>query len=136
MRGRVAICAEFYTAKRCPITSLTSNRGAALVTALLAMLVLSTVGLMISTTVAEDVQVARNHFEIVSCLYISEAGLDYAMAKIEGNPSWPGLPAPGRGLAGGYFTVEVSDSTTTGTPAFRPSRITSATRESPQTPLP
>jgi hypothetical protein len=92
------------------------TRGAALVTALLAMLVLSAVGMMITVTVAEDAQVARNHYEIVSCLYICEAGLNYAVRKAWADPSWTGLPAPGRAVANGFFTVAVSDTTSGGTP--------------------
>jgi hypothetical protein len=93
-----------------------SDRGAALVTALLAMLVLSAVGMMITVTVAEDVQIALNHYELASCLYICEAGLNYAITKIRDDSSWPGLPSPGRDLGGGNFTVAVSDSTALGVP--------------------
>lgn len=95
---------------------VTNDRGAALVTALLAMLVLSAVGMMITVTVAEDVQIALNHYEMASCLYICEAGLNYAVTKIRDDSSWPGLPSPGRDVAGGNFTVTVSDSTAGGAP--------------------
>lgn len=93
-----------------------SERGAALVTAMLAMLVLSAVGMMITVTVAEDLQVARNHYELVGCLYICEAGLNYAAQKVWADPSWTGLPAPGKGVANGAFTVAVSDTASDGTP--------------------
>ncbi len=84
--------------------------------ALLAMLILSAVGMMITVTVAEDVQIARNHFEIAGCLYVCEAGLNYAVVKIRDDGSWAGLPAPGRDVGYGNFTVAVSDSSSGGAP--------------------
>ncbi len=92
------------------------EKGATLVTALLAMLVLSSVGMMITVTVAEETQVALNHYETVGCLYICEAGLNYAVVKLETSSSWAGLPAPGVSIGGGNYTVAVSDSTSGGAP--------------------
>ena len=86
------------------------ERGSSLVAALLAMMVLSTVGIMITLTVAEDVMISRNQVESIRCLYIAEAGLNFAMIKLGASPSWAGLPSPGRAVGSGYFTVSVSDS--------------------------
>lgn len=84
--------------------------GSTLVVALLAVLVLSAVGLMVSITVSEDMQIAGNHLEMTQCLYIAEAGLAHAMAKLESDWNWTGLPPPGRVVGPGTFTVAVSDS--------------------------
>lgn len=92
------------------------RRGSALVVALMALLVLSAVGLMVSITVSEDLDVARNHIEIVKCLYICEAGLDFSLSKLASNPSWTGLPGPGRAIGSGYFTAFLSDSSAEGVP--------------------
>jgi Tfp pilus assembly protein PilX len=92
------------------------EQGATLVTALLAMLVLSSVGMMITVTVAEEAQVALNHYETVGCLYICEAGLNYAVVKLQTSSSWAGLPSPGVNIGGGNYTVAVSDTTSVGTP--------------------
>jgi hypothetical protein len=86
------------------------EQGSSLVAALLAMMILSTVGIMITLTVAEDVMITRNQVESIRCLYIAGAGLNFAMKKISGSPSWAGLPPPGRAVGGGYFTISVSDS--------------------------
>ncbi len=93
-----------------------SRKGATLVAALIAMLILSAVGLMISLTVAEDVRIAQNHIEAVRGLYIADAGLYYAIRKLEADFSWLGLSPPGRSLGAGYFTVAVSDSAADGSP--------------------
>ena len=90
--------------------ALLDDRGAVLVSALMAMLVVAAIGMMLSATVAEETVVARNHFEIVSCLYICDAGVSYAIQKISSDSNWSGLPSPGRGVGSGNFTVAVSDS--------------------------
>jgi hypothetical protein len=61
-------------------------------------------------------QMASNHYEAVSCLYVSEAGLSYALRKLEDTPTWTGLPTPGRQVGNGHFTVAVSDSSVGGVP--------------------
>lgn len=90
------------------------DRGSLLVGALLAMLVIAAVGLMISLTVAEDMQITRNQVQAMRCLYIAESGLNYAIAKLDADPNWTGLSAPGANVGYGYFTVVVSDSTAQG----------------------
>jgi len=81
-----------------------------LVVALLAILILSAVGMMVSLTVTEDVQIAGNHLQMTQSLYVAEAGLAYALAKLEVDRNWTGLPPPGRVVGPGRFTVTVSDS--------------------------
>jgi hypothetical protein len=71
---------------------------------------------MLVLTVTEEVQVARNHWELLQCLYTAEAGAAFARAKLAQDPSWTGLPAPGRAVGPGRFTVVVSDSAADGTP--------------------
>ncbi len=90
--------------------------GSALVIALMAFLVLSAVGLMVSITVSEDFNIARNQVEVTQCLYIAEGGLDFAISELSAQPSWSGLPYPGRTLGAGYFVVYLSDSTSDGLP--------------------
>ncbi len=92
------------------------ERGAALVTALLAMLVLGAVGTMIAVTVAEDGRVAANHFEVVHCLYTAEAGIQWSLARLAADPNWAGLQPPGRVIAGDRFTVAVADTMADGSP--------------------
>jgi len=92
------------------------RRGAALVTALLAMLVLGAIGTMISVTVTEDMLISSNQAESTQCLYVSEAGLNYSLAKIRQTPSWGGLVWPGRRVGEGRFVVAVSDSSASGNP--------------------
>jgi hypothetical protein len=87
-----------------------NQRGSSLVAALLGMMVLSTIGIMITLTVAEDVMITRNQVESIRCLYIAHAGLNFALIKLKANPAWAGLSSPGRAVGDGYFTVSVSDS--------------------------
>lgn len=93
-----------------------AQRGTALVTALLAMLVLGAIGTMVSITVTEDVLVSVNHAEVTGCLYISEAGISYAVEKIRQSPAWTGIAWPGRTVGSGRFVVTVSDSSAAGAP--------------------
>ncbi|GEM_PF-3866799 len=111
---RVCSAGRSSSSGRC--NAIKNRRGSALVVALMALLVLSAVGLMVSITVSEDLDVARNHIEIVKCLYLCEAGLDFSLSKLASNPSWTGLPGSGRTIGPGYFTVFLSDSSAEGVP--------------------
>jgi len=80
------------------------------------LLVLSSLGLLLSAQVAGDQIVATNQIEASRALYAAEAGLELATRCLDDSQAWSGVPAPGLAVGPARFTVTVSDSSVTGTP--------------------
>ncbi len=98
------------------VVTLRENRGATLVTALLAMLMLSTLGMMLVGVVSEDMAIAANHADATACLYLADAGVHLAVAQLNADGSWPGIGGRGQAIGRGRVWVAVSDSTDGGVP--------------------
>jgi hypothetical protein len=96
--------------------SLCDRSGSSVVTAVLVLLVLASLGLLLSAQVAGDQLVAANQIEAARALYAAEAGLEFAIRKLADVPGWAGTGQPGHSLGLASFSVAVSDSTPAGTP--------------------
>jgi len=93
-----------------------SREGSSVVAAVLVLLVLSSLGLLLSAQVAGDQLVAVAHVESQRALYAAEAGLEFASRQLQDDAGWSGVPSPGLAVGPARFTVAVSDSSAAGAP--------------------
>ena len=90
------------------------RQGSSVVAAVLVLLVLSSLGLLLTARVAGDQLVAGNQVDAARALYAAEAGLEFATRKLQDNPAWAGVTSPGLSVGPARFTAAVSDSAATG----------------------
>ncbi len=90
--------------------------GSSVVAAVLVLLVLSSLGLVLSAQVASDQLVAAAQVEAARALYAAEAGLEFASRRLLDDPTWAGVAAPGLAVGPARCTIAVSDSTAAGQP--------------------
>ncbi|HEU4335397.1 MAG TPA: hypothetical protein VFT32_12955 [Candidatus Eisenbacteria bacterium] len=70
------------------------------------IVVLLVMGLSLAALVSENSGLSLHHVESNRAFYAAQAGVEFAIAKLEANPSWGGLPAPGKALDQAAFWVE------------------------------
>lgn len=87
-----------------------SEAGFSAVLAVASILVLLILGLALVSLVAEDSDLSVNHVRSNQAFYAAHAGVEYAVLKLAANPSWTGLPAPGKAIGSGSFWVAPPDS--------------------------
>jgi hypothetical protein len=75
----------------------------------MAILILLVLGLALVSVVAEDADLALNHVQSNQAFYAAHAGVEYAVRKLSTNPSWGGLPDPGKRVGPGSFRVAPPD---------------------------
>lgn len=85
------------------------DAGFSVVIAVAAILVLLVLGLSLATLVIEDSDLAVNHVRSDQAFYAAHAGVEYAVLKLAANPSWTGLPAPGKRVGSGSFWIAPPD---------------------------
>lgn len=108
------------------------REGSSVVAAVMVLLVLSSLGLLLSVQVAGDQLVAANQIEAARALYAAEAGLELATRCLVDSPAWSGVPSPGLSVGPARFTVTVSDSSAAGTPLASGQKRITATGHSGQ----
>ena len=73
------------------------------------ILVLLILGLSMVSLVSENSGLSVHHVQSSQAFYIAQAGLEYAIEKLSATPSWGGLPAPGKRVGTGAFTIAAPD---------------------------
>jgi streptogramin lyase len=73
------------------------------------ILVLLILGLAMVSLVSENSGLSVHHVQSSQAFYIAQAGLEYAIEKLSADPSWGGLPAPGKRVGSGAFTIAAPD---------------------------
>lgn len=86
-----------------------SEAGFSVVLAIASILVLLILGLALVTVVVEDSDLSVNHVRSNQAFYAAHAGVEYAVQKLSANPSWSGLPSPGKAVGAGSFWVAPPD---------------------------
>ncbi|HET9951955.1 MAG TPA: hypothetical protein VFS09_09190 [Candidatus Eisenbacteria bacterium] len=74
------------------------------------ILVLLILGLAMVSLVSENSGLSVHHVQSSQAFYVAQAGLEYAIEKLSADPSWRGLPPPGKSVGAGGFTVAAPDS--------------------------
>ena len=74
------------------------------------ILVLLILGLAMVSLVSENSGLSVHHVQSSQAFYAAQAGLEYAVKKLSADPSWGGLPSPGKRVGSGSFTVAPPDS--------------------------
>jgi len=87
-----------------------SEAGFSAVLAVASILILLVLGLALVTLVGEDSDLSVNHVRSNQAFYAAHAGVEYAVLKLAGNPSWAGLAAPGKTVGSGSFWISRPDS--------------------------
>ncbi|MDI6808393.1 MAG: hypothetical protein QME66_05360 [Candidatus Eisenbacteria bacterium] len=84
---------------------LGNERGTTVALLIMAILLLSMLGMVTASMVAIDSDEAYRQEREGEAGYIAEAGIEYAVTKLESSFSWGGLPSPGRSVGNGSFVV-------------------------------
>ncbi len=94
-----------------------ADAGFSVVLAVMTILILLVLGLALVTLVVEDSDLSLNHVQANQAYYAAHAGLEYGIVKLATNPTWTGLPSPGKAVGAGSFWVAPPDTIdATGTP--------------------
>lgn len=86
-----------------------NERGAALVTVLILIVVLSVMGVAMVNAEMTEITIAYNQGDAVRARAVSEAGVARAIYELGANPAWPGVTAP---IGDGQYQVTVTSSGT------------------------
>lgn len=87
----------------------TTESGFSAVLAVASILVLLILGLAMVSLVTEDSDLSVNHVRSNQAFYAAHAGVEYAIQKLSANPSWTGLPSPGKNVGAGSFWIAPPD---------------------------
>ncbi|MGE5178398.1 MAG: hypothetical protein ACM3PF_04805 [Bacteroidota bacterium] len=86
-----------------------SEAGFSVVLAVASILALLLLGLALVTVVTEDSDLSVSHVRSDQAYYAAQAGIEYAVRKLASDPSWAGLPRPGKTVGMGSFWVARPD---------------------------
>jgi len=86
-----------------------AEEGFSAVLAIVSILILLILGLAMVSLVAEDSDLSVNQVRSNQAFYAAHAGLEYAVLKLSANPSWSGLPSPGKTVGAGSFWIAPPD---------------------------
>jgi hypothetical protein len=86
-----------------------SDAGFSILLVVASILVLLILGLALVAVIVEDSDLSVNHVRSNQAFYAAHAGVEYAMLKLAGNPSWGGLATPGKAVGAGSFWVAPPD---------------------------
>lgn len=95
--------------RHAPVIARDPEAGFSVVLAVASILVLLMLGLALVTVVVEDSDLSVNHVRSNQAFYAAHAGVEYAVLKLAANPSWPGLPSPGKTVGAGSFWIAPPD---------------------------
>ncbi|HSQ59161.1 MAG TPA: hypothetical protein VLT84_01795 [Acidobacteriota bacterium] len=70
------------------------------------IVILLVMGLSLAALVSENSGLSLHHVDSNRAFYAAQAGVEYAIAKLEAEPSWGGLPPPGKAIDQASFSVE------------------------------
>ncbi len=85
------------------------DAGFSVVLAVFSILILLTLGIAMVSMVVEDSDSSVVHVRENQAFYAAHAGIEYAIVKLGGNPSWGGLASPGKNVGAGYFWIAPPD---------------------------
>ncbi|HET7497281.1 MAG TPA: hypothetical protein VFM00_03190 [Candidatus Eisenbacteria bacterium] len=83
--------------------------GFSVVLAVASILILLLLGLAMVSMVVEDSDLSVGHVRSNQAFYLAHAGVEYGVKKLAANPSWTGLPMPGKPVGAGAFWVAPPD---------------------------
>lgn len=86
---------------------LKDERGVGVVAVLLVILILALLGTVMVALTVQEMDAARLHLQSEQALSAAVAGLEWAEAKYVADPTWTGLPAPGKAIGLGNFFVTI-----------------------------
>jgi hypothetical protein len=95
------------TARRGPAAD--PEAGFSVVLAVASILILLLLGLAMVSMVVEDSDLSLGHVRSNQAFYLAHAGVEYGVKKLAANPSWTGLPMPGKPVGAGAFWVAPPD---------------------------
>jgi streptogramin lyase len=81
------------------------DAGFSIVIVVTMILLLLVAGVATVSLVTQDSEMALDRVQSGQALYVAHAGLEYAVAKVAANPSWSGLPRPGKTVGAGSFWI-------------------------------
>lgn len=87
-----------------------SDAGFSVVLVTATILVMLILGLALVSLVTENSGLSVHHVQSSQAFYAAQAGLEYAVKKLSSDPSWGGLPAPGKRVGDASFTIAPPDS--------------------------
>jgi sugar lactone lactonase YvrE len=82
-----------------------ADAGFSIVVVVTMILLLLVAGVATVSLVTQDSEMAVDRVQSGQAFYVAHAGLEYAIAKVASNPSWHGLPRPGKTAGAGSFHV-------------------------------
>ena len=98
------------SARAAVLSQRRGDEGFSVVLAVASILVLLILGLALVSIVVEDSDLSLNHVRSNQAFYAANAGIEYAVLKLAANPSWTGLPPPGKTVGNGSFWIAPPDS--------------------------
>ncbi len=87
------------------------QQGFALILALLALMLLTSLGLSLASTTSTELQIAVNHRWSEQAKYNAEAGVEFAKEFLTTIPDWGTILPPARGTGGGGWLATATPST-------------------------
>lgn len=84
-----------------------NEKGVGLLAVLLILMVLALLGTLAVEATIRDMDSGRSHVQAEKALLVAQAGLDYGTRIYVSNPSWTGVPLPGKAVGAGSFTVSI-----------------------------
>jgi len=89
-------------------------RGAVLLIAIFAMLIVSSLVVLLLNMATTEMAITRNQIGLNKVLYVADAGIQHALAIIRQDPTWrAGIPTPGvefpPGSSGSGYIVNVAE---------------------------
>jgi hypothetical protein len=93
-----------------------NERGVSVAAALLFLIILATLGFVALALVVEEMYGAVAHADSEAAFAAAQAGLSFGVKKLSLDSAWAGLPAPGKPVGRGSFTVAVGTTDENGAP--------------------
>jgi Tfp pilus assembly protein PilX len=85
-------------------TNRRGEEGFALILAILALMLLTSLGLSLSTTTSTELQIATNQRWAKQARYNAEAGVEFAKEILSATPNWNDILPPARPASGSPVT--------------------------------
>jgi len=93
-----------------PAAAPRPDAGFSVVVVTATIVVLLILGLSLAAMVSENAGLSVHHLDSNRAFYAAQAGVEYAIVKLSGTPSWGGLPLPGKNVGKASFWIAAPDS--------------------------
>jgi sugar lactone lactonase YvrE len=101
----VSLAIRRHTVRRSP----RSDDGFSVIAVTATILVLLVLGLSLAAIVSENSGLSIHHVSSNRAFYAAQAGVEYAIVKLQATPTWGGLPSPGKAVGAASFWIAAPD---------------------------